>query len=114
MEFEVKESIALEDGKHEGVISKIQYRIEPYEYTDVFIKEKETGYELKYGCPSVVSEKSKLGKLLMQWGELQKGAKVNPETILLNKEVVFMTIQEKTKDGIFSRVVDGSVKPKGN
>lgn len=110
MEFEVKESISLEDGMHSGVVCKVMYRTEPYEYTDVYIKEQNSGYELKYGCPSVVSEKSKLGKLLMQFVKLDTGAKVDPEKVLLGKQVQFMTMQEKTKEGIFSRVVDGSVK----
>lgn len=112
MEFEVKESIALEDGKHEGVISKIEYRTEPYEYTDIFIKDSVTGYELKYGCPSVISAKSKLGKLIRQFQEIEKGQKINPEKVLLEKEVFFMTMQEQKGDNTYTRVVDGSVKKK--
>ena len=111
MEFEVKESKALEDGRHEGVITRVDYRTEPYKYTDVYIKESKTGYELKYGCPSDVSEKTKLGKLLFRFSPLTLGEMVNPETILVGKAVVFMSIQEENKQGNFTRVVDGSVKP---
>lgn len=111
MELEVKESVALEDGKHYGVVSRIEYKTEPYQYTDVFIKEKDTGFELKYGCPTTVSEKSKLGKLLSQFVKLEKGKLVDPEKVLLDKQVTFMTIQEETKDGTFNRVVDNSIKP---
>ena len=112
MEFEVKEAVSLEDGKYEGIVSRIEYREEPYAYTDIFIKEKDSEMELKYGCPSRISTKSKLGKLIGQFHELQKGAKIDPEKVLLNKEVTFMVMQEKTNDGVFSRVVDESVKPK--
>lgn len=112
MEFEIKESVSLEDGRHEGVVSKIEYRTEPYQYTDIYIKEKKHEFELKYGCPSVVSERSKLGKLLGQFTELKKGEKIDPEKVLVDKEVTFMTMQERTNDGTFTRIVDGSVKKK--
>lgn len=111
MEFEVKESVCLEDGKYVGTVSKVEYRDEPYKYTDVYIKEAKTVMELKYGCPSVVSEKSKLGILIGRFIKLEKGTKVDPEKVLIGKKVAFMTMQEQTKDGTFTRIVDGSVKP---
>jgi len=111
MEFEMKPSIKIPDGQHKGKIIKIEYRDTPYQYTDVFIKEQETGLEIKAGFPSVVSEKSKLGKLLQQFQQINVGEMVNPETVLVDKEVTFMTILEKTDTGEFVRVVDGSIKP---
>lgn len=112
MEFEVKESKALEDGRYDGEIVRVEYRTDPYEYTDVFIKEKESGMEIKFGCPSNVSAKSKLGKLLCQFVQLTVGEKVDPEKILVGKKVSFLTIQEKKGDNIYTRVVEGSVKPR--
>jgi len=109
MEIEVKTSINLEDGKHNGTIEKVEFRIEPYEYTDVFIKEQETGFSIKYGCPTLISEKTKLGKLLAKFVELKVGDKLDPETVLVGKEVTFMTIMEKGRDGNeYNKVVDGS------
>ena len=99
MEFKVEESKKLEDGKYSGIITHIEYRQEPFEYTDVFVKEKITGIELKYGCPSRLSENSKLGKLLEKFVTLVVGSTVDPEKLLVNKEVAFMTMTEKTKDG---------------
>ena len=111
MEFEYKESVALEDGKHEGVVSRIEYRTEPYKYTDVYVKEKKSEFELKYGCPSAISDKSKLGKLLMLFTQMEKDKSYDPEKILLEKQVTFITIQEENKDGTFTRIVEGSIKP---
>lgn len=113
MELEVKESVSLEDGKHEGVISRVDYREEPYRYTDTYIKEKETEFELKFGCPTSSSTNSKLMKLLSKFQEIKPGMKVDPEKVLVGKEVIFMTLQEEGKDKKkYTRIVDGSVKPK--
>lgn len=112
MELEVKESIALEDGKHEGVIERIEYKEEPYKYTDVFIKEKKSNFELKYGCPTTVSDKSKLGRLLSRFVQLKPGMKIDPEKVLKGREVYFMTITEENKQGAFTRIVDNSIKAK--
>jgi len=110
MEFEMKPSIKIPDGQHKGKITKIDYRIQPYQYTDVYIEEEETKLELKAGFPSVVSEKSKLGKLLQKFQEIKVGDRVNPENILIGKEVTFMTLIEKTDSGEFVKIVDGSIK----
>lgn len=112
MEFKVEESKKLEDGKYVGTITHIEYRTEPFEYTDVFVTEKTTGIALKYGCPSRVSENSKLGKLLEKFVTLVVGSTVNPEKLLVNKEVSFMTMTERAKDGNeYARIVDNSIKP---
>ena len=111
VEFEVKQSQNLEDGQYVGIVDHIEYRNDPYEYTDIYIKEQKTGFLLKYGAPSTVSEKTKLGKLLNHFTVFKVGDKLNPETILVGKEVKFMTITEKTKEGEYVRIVDGSIKP---
>lgn len=113
MEIEVKEGIHLEDGKHTGKITRVEYREEPYRYTDIYIEEKLTTLELKFGCPTSKSINSKLMKLLSKFTEIKSGMKVNPETVLHNREVEFMTLQEQTEKGTFTRIVDNSVKPKG-
>ena len=110
MELEVKNVKSLEDGKHKGVIVRIEYRHDPFEYTDIFIKEAESGVELKYGVPTSVSEKSKLGRLMQQFVKLVPGDKLNPEQVLLSKRVTFMTMIETTENGDFSVIVKDSVK----
>lgn len=112
MELKVQKRIEIQDGKHEGKITKVEFRTEPYSYTDVFIKPKDMEFELKYGCPTLISANSKLGKLLLTFGvELKEGEKIDPEKVLVGKEVQFMTLTETTDRGTFARVVDNSVKP---
>jgi len=113
MEFEVKMPIDIPDGKHHGKITKIVYRTEPYEYTDVWISvDGNEGIELKYGCPSNVSQNSKLGRLLTEFGAvLMPGEKIDPEKVLVGQQCSFMTLK-KNKDGKeFSEIVEDSLKP---
>lgn len=112
MEIEVKEPLCLEEGLHQGKIVRVEYRELPYKYTDVFIKEKETEMDLKYGCPTTGSLNGKLMKLLVEFQTIKVGDKVNPEKILNGKEVTFMTLnKEATKGGKYIGIVDNSVKP---
>lgn len=112
MELEVKEALVLEDGKHTGSIERVEYREEPYRYTDIFIKEDTTQFELKYGCPTSQSINSKLMKLIGRFVELKQGLKINPEKILVGKEVSFMTMTDETERGTFIKIVDNSIKPR--
>ena len=117
MEIEWKESIQIPDGKHQGTITKIEYRDDPYEYTDVFIKlddiKADVDIQIKYGCPTVLSENSKLGRLLQAFGaNPQPKTKINPETALVNQKVQFMTMTKKNKDGReYAEVIVDSIKP---
>lgn len=112
MDLEVQKKIEIEDGKHTGEIVRLEYREEKYRYTDVFIKLDGEAVELKYGCPTFVSENSKLGKLLVEFGAvLREGETVNPDKVLLGRRCSFMTLNESSEQGTFARVVVGSVKP---
>jgi len=113
MELEWKESIKIQDGLHDGEITRIEYKTDPYEYTDIYIKVDNTDFEIKYGCPSILSEGSKLGKLLIAMGaKFEKGKKIDPEKVLVGTKVKFMSITKKAKDGKeYSNVVDDSIKP---
>ena len=115
MELEWKEAITIADGNHTGEISKIEYRHEPYEYTDIFIKIDGTEVELKYGCPTNLSDQSKLGVLLQSFGCVAKaGTKIDPEVALVGQNVTLMTISKpskKDKDKVFSEIVADSIKP---
>jgi hypothetical protein len=110
MEIEVKDIIKLPDGKHTGTITEVKYREEPYAYTDIYIQEDKTELTLKYGCPTDISENTKLGKLIAQFTPLEAKKKIDPEKILKNKKVSFMTITEETERGTFSRIVDNSIR----
>lgn len=118
-EIEWKESIKIPDGKHTGTITKIVYKDTPYEYTDVLIAlddlpDIDAVVELKYGCPTVLSEGSKLGRLLVTFGsKYEKGAKLDVAAILKGKKVELMTLNKKSsKDGKeYAEIVEDSVKP---
>lgn len=115
MELEVSKGMSIDDGKHEGVISKVADKTteQGYKYVDVFVKEKESGFEIKYGCPENTSIESKLMKLLKVFKpDLEIGQKVDPEAILKDKNVTFMTMQEAgSNGGKFVKIVEGSLKP---
>lgn len=102
----------MEDGKHIGVVVRVEYREEPYKYTDIYIKPEGKAIELKYGCPTKIHEETKLGKVLREFtGEIVPGVAYDPEKILLNRRVYFMTQIEKTGEGQFVKVVNNSIKP---
>jgi hypothetical protein len=115
MELKVKDVIEIEDGKHEGVIINVEEKFEPYEYTDIYVEESKTKQNLKFGCPTNPSIKSKLMRLLAKFTEIKPDMVVDPAKILVGKPVSFMTITEEGKEGKkYTRIIDESVNPKGN
>jgi len=115
MELEWKQSIRIPDGNHVGEIKKIENRTEPYEYTDIMIKLDDVDdIEMKYGCPTVLSENSKLGRLMQLFGaSIEVGKKLNIDNFLIGKRVKCVTITKKNqKSGKeFSEIVEDSLKP---
>ena len=113
MKLEVTEQLQIKDGLHEGVIIAIEYRTDPYEYTDVVIEfpNGDTKAKLRAGYPTNVSEGSKLGKLLVRFGtKLVAGQLVDPDN-LISKRCKFMTISEEKDGTTYARVLSESVKP---
>lgn len=116
-ELEWKESIRIQKGEHTGIITRVKFKTEPYRYTDVFIKlddaEIDTDIELKYGCPTFLTSKSKLGRLMVAFGEqFKKGKKIKPAEVLIGQRVKFMTINKKDDDGReYARIVEDSIEP---
>jgi len=110
-EFIVKPSVKIEDGKHTGEIKRIEYRDTPYKYTDIVVKLDEADVELKHGVPTNEAENSKMMKLIGNFRDIKIGDKIDPEKELVGKKVEFMTMKEKTDDGEFARIIDGSIKP---
>ena len=107
MEFEVQKPRVVKEGMHQGVITDVSQRTKPYEYTDVHIK-IEDDLIVKASYPSYVCETSKLGMLLVRFGELiVEGATINTD-VLKGKECTLVTV----KDGNFTNVIDSSVKPR--
>jgi hypothetical protein len=138
----IREKMSIDEGKHIGKIVRVEYRHHPYEYCDIIVSvDNSTEITLKYGCPTLVSVDSKLGKLLALFGvQLVAGQDIAPEDILMGTselqhvdrdgvdeysylpgkekevKVSYMTINETVtmKDKSqkeFARIVEGSLKP---
>ena len=113
MEFEVKAQVRIEEGKYSGVVSRVEYRDEPFKYTDIYVKLDGQDVELKVGYPSTVSEASGLGRVLKMFGaSLKVGEKIDPAKAFIGKPCQFLVVLEKNEDGEFARIVKESFKPK--
>jgi len=115
MELEYKEFKEIPDGQHTGKIVRIDHKEvgdKKFKYTDIFIQFTDLeDREIKYGCPTNLSQNSKLGKILSAFTELKAGEKYDINAMLLNQPIQFMTLNKETKDGTYADVVDGSIKP---
>jgi len=114
MKLEVKKAIIIPDGEHLGVVTNIRYRSKPFEYVDLEIEFKVDDEQIKIraGYPQVISEKSKLGQLLMRFGEkLIEGVSIDPDDIIIGKKIKFKTKTEENAKGTFSRVDENTVRP---
>lgn len=108
IEFEVKE--ILEEGKHEGKITNVEFREQNgYNYLDVYISVGNK-YMLRAGFPANISKKSLLGQLLEKAGmKLQAGQKIkltDIKKLLEGRTIEFVTVIEEG----FNRVVRESIK----
>lgn len=114
MKAKVKESIKIEDGKHEGVIKELIERKEPYNYLDIFVEEKKQKIELRCGVPFYITENSALGQILANFGaKLEVNKEIEIEDFIKEgMEVEFITMTEKTERGSFARIISQSLKPK--
>lgn len=114
MKAKVEKTIKIDDGRHEGEITAINYKEEPYNYVDIVIKEKEQEIELKCGVPFSITENTALGKILQKFGaKLEVGKEIEVEDFIKTGiKVEFQTITETTKKGTFARIINDSLKPK--
>ena len=114
MKLTITEKIEIKDGLHTGAIIAVEYREKPYQYTDVVIEfaVNDTPIKVKAGYPTVVSDTSKLGKLLIRFGEtLEVGSDIDPDKVLIGKMCQFVTLNETTSSGTFAKVLPDSLKP---
>jgi hypothetical protein len=113
LKAKVEKTIKIDDGKHEGEITAINYKDEPYNYVDIVIKESKQDIELKCGVPFSITENTALGKLLQAFGAtLEVDKEIEVEDFLkTGTKVEFLTMTEKTAKGTFARIIPDSVKP---
>ena len=115
MEITVKGVVAVADGLHEGVITKVEYRTTPqgYEYTDVFMDTPDMNgkaVSIKASFPRSVSTASKLGQLLMKLGAvLEEGKMIDPDTYLIGATCKFQTTTKTTEKGKFAEVLTETI-----
>lgn len=102
----------LSEGVHEGVIKRVEYRHEPFEYVDFWIETtNDEPKTIKYGTPAKISVATKLGKLLNAFGiKIEPNKEYDPD-ILVGRKVSFVVFTEETDKGTFSRIAEGSLKP---
>ena len=124
--FKVTKSVKLEEGRHTGEIVKVEFRTDPYQYTDIFVAVDGWVFEgkraeLKYGVATNFSENAQLVQLMGEFGRhLKEGDEVSEEDVrkvFVGKKVSFVTFNEKNNDKSsksygkeFSRIVQGSFK----
>lgn len=117
----LKKKIAVDipEGRHAGTIVRIEYRDDPFDYTDLHVRledvESEQPIILKVGAPTNVSvdvkgkPRSKLAILLAKCGVDLSGEDIEPEEAL-NHQISFMTVNEKTEKGTFARIQPSSIE----
>ncbi len=114
--LKVKKAVKIEDGKHNGVITKLVWRSRPYDYVDLNIVFENCGenIEIKAGFPAVVADNTKLGRLLTRFGKkFNHGETIDIELTLLNQNIIFETFTEINNKGSFAKVNTDSINLKG-
>ena len=111
MEYEVEESVKLDEGTHEGVITGIEYRNVPYKYVDLIIECG--GVKVKASYPRFVAADSRLGLLFARFGfPVAVGGKLSDE-VLVGRRVSFMSVNKVSKKNgkEYPEVLPDTVKP---
>jgi len=114
LELEVEDRVEIPDGKKSGKVTKVEERTEPYHYIDIYVScEGHDVPELKFGAPAKITKSTKLGRTLSNFVNLRDviGQKVDLEEILVGERVQYMTMQEETEQGTFTKIVEDSLKP---
>ena len=119
--FKVTKSVKLDEGRKTGTIVRVEFRDDPYSYTDIFVavdgwKFEDKLGELKYGIATNFSLNSQLVQLMSQFGRtLKEDEEVTEDDVrqvFVGKKVTFVTFNEMSKkdNREYSRIVSGSFK----
>lgn len=109
MELTMEKGFEIEDGKHTGLITKVEYVDTPFKYTEVYVRPEGTDFEIRYGCPTTLTPNSKLARLLNKFKKVDLGDSADPEKILVGRHVSFMTQKKHTPKGEFVNIVEDSI-----
>jgi len=118
----VTEPIKIEDGKHEGKIVNVVRNLPNeaegriYDYIDIGVDVLDVKKEptLRIGFPTNISELSVLGRLLKKAGlDFTEGQKITTSDIkdtLIDREISFLSKNEKTNSGEFARILRDTIE----
>lgn len=113
MPWEVPQTVP--EGKHTGEIDKVELaeRKKDVEYIDVTLTCDGEEAKPRAGYPANLTPTTLLGELLQRFGASPEiGVEIDIEAILIvGTRVSYMTMDQKTDRGTFSRVVRESLKP---
>ena len=116
MKPQISEKIEIPQGKHTGVIAKIENRTTPYNYTDIFIKVDGLDATLKVGYPTILQvtadkkPASKLASVLVRLGlDINKEVDLEKAVGLKVEFVSFDKISEKNGN-TYATIAPESVK----
>lgn len=115
LKLQWRKPLQIQDGIHKGEIIAVEKRTEPFDYIDIWIRileESKIPIEIKYGCPAVLSEKSKLGRLVIALGfNYEENQEFDLEN-LKGKKITFMTISKKNKENNreYAEIVEDSIR----
>lgn len=120
--FETGEAVSLPDGQYRAAIISAHGEQTPqgYRYFQLAIKPEGEEIELRYGCPlpagKPVTPASKLGKLLMAFGQPVGPGQTYTigqlREIMEGKNVLVMVQNETIPNkGTFATIVENSIKP---
>lgn len=114
--YTIKSGSGIEPGVHTGkIVSYLETTRgkENWKYIDLGVSVDETDSELKFSVPQPkqgnINPKSDLGKLLAQFVKLEEDATIDPEQILIGKEIKFQTTDN---DKGFSEILKETVRKK--
>lgn len=113
MKIKAEKAIKLEDGKYTGKVTGVEYRDDPYDYTDVLIEESKSKLVLKCGMPSKITEDTMLGLFVSNFTgkSIEVDKEYDVEEITKDQKVEFMVMNKKTGKGSFCNILPDSVKP---
>ena len=114
--YTIKKGSGIEPGVHTGIIKsfeEVERGKDKWKYIEMNISVDQTDKEVKLSVPSpkegIINPKSELGKLLAQFVNLEEDAQIDPEVILLGKEIKYQTTDD---DKGYSNILKETIKKK--
>jgi len=114
--LKVVEAVKIPTGHYLGKIVAVEFRTEPYEYTDFIIEVVIPGQDarrLKTGFATFLTPNSQLGEFVKQITSFKVGDEVDIEKIAVGQNVEFDIVNQpgkKDKTKTYSNIVNSTLK----